>query len=91
MLFGAAAVRYLFRRSALARLLDVLALVQRNRAVGIAVDLDAEQIVHRALVGDRPIRLQRVHEAVVLAPAWATAVGWRRASLTECTIWRLST
>ena len=44
------------------------------RAVREVVDLDAEQVLHRALVDDIPRNGEAVHEGVVSAAVWTAAV-----------------
>ena len=46
-------------------LLDVAFLTQGDRAVGVAVDVDVEQVVDLAFVVDLPTLLQGVDERVV--------------------------
>ena len=56
-------------------LLDVLALVQGDRAVAVALDLDPEEVVHRSLVHYLPVGGELVDERVVLAALRPAAVG----------------
>ena len=55
-------------------LADVGALVQFDRAVGVVLDLNPEQVLHGALVGDLPSVLHCVHELVVRAAIGAAAL-----------------
>jgi hypothetical protein len=63
------------REEAFNELLHVGRLVQFDRAVGEVVNLDAEEVLHGALVGDIPVASERVHEGVVGAARWTAAFG----------------
>jgi len=63
------------RKEAFDELLHVGRLVQLDRAVGEVVNLDAEEVLHGALVGDIPVPSERVHEGVVGTTSGAAAVG----------------
>jgi hypothetical protein len=63
------------RKEAFDELLDVGRLVQFDRAVCEVVYLDAEEVLHGALVGDVPVAGERVHEGVVGTTSGAAAVG----------------
>ena len=72
---GAGPRRSILGEETLDELANVGGLVKLDRSVGEVVDLDAEEILHGALVRHLPVRCELVHEGVVRAPLGTTAVG----------------